>query len=196
MKKGTFKKANGSLILVLGIMLFLFVFETVFLCIVRSSRAKIMRVKNRHTAKSLARVGLDYTVSMIEQEKWSPNHITPSPGKVAGDLVKIGEEVCLRESFSSPVLAKPGGIFEASLYSHEGKFFRVECRGIMGHSKFKLTKEFPENSPVIEFEEIRVIEIIPEPATEETETPEIKQTTSPAKPASPGEIPAPLPSVY
>jgi len=221
MKKKSFKKAKGTLILVLGIMLFLFIVETVFLCIVRNSREKIVGVKNRHTAKSLARVGLDYTLSMLEQGKWTPNHITPSPGKVTGDLVKVGDKVCLRESFSSAVLARPGGIFEAGLYSHEGKFFRVECTGIMGHSKFRLTREFPENSPAIEFEEIRVIEIIPESTEtpEETETPMETETpgipaespspggetlpepmptvTEPViSPATPGEVPAPLPSVY
>ena len=140
-------KRKGIMVFILCLMAFLFTFELIVFSMIKISRERIMGQKNRLTAESLARAGMQYAENMISQKKWKPNYIVPCPGKISGDLQQLKGGFVLRETFDSPVMANPGGIFRLSLMSHEGRFYRVTSTGMMGRQTFQIYREFPDSFP-------------------------------------------------
>lgn len=140
-------RRKGILVFILCLMAFLFTFELIVFSMIKFSRERIMGQKNRLTAESLARVGMQYADKMISEKRWKPNYIVPCPGKVSGDLREVNGSVYLRETFDSPALANPGGIFRISLMSHEGRFYRITSTGMMGRQTFEINREFPDSFP-------------------------------------------------
>ncbi len=140
-------KRKGILVFILCLMAFLFTFEVLVFSMIKMSKERIMGQKNRLTAESLARVGMQYAEKMIADKRWKPNYIVPCPGKVSGDLQQVDGSVCLRETFDSPVIANPGGIFRISVMSYEGRFYRITSTGMMGRQRYEINREFPDRFP-------------------------------------------------
>lgn len=174
------RNKKGMLVFVFGVLLFLAVLEFLFVAMARTSRERIMRAKNRHIAEDLARAGLNYAELMIDRKKWNPNAIEPCPGKFTSELVRIDGRICLKEIVQSPVLVEPGGIFEISLYSYAGNFFRIKSVGFMGHSRHEMTKEIFGGFST---EEIEIEK------SEPTESP--NETDEPSEIETPSESPSP-----
>ncbi|MCE1246148.1 MAG: hypothetical protein LWY06_05850 [Firmicutes bacterium] len=146
------KNIKGILIFALGFALFLFGFEIVFGIMAKNARERIQTVKNGHVAQSLSKAGMDYARMMIKSGKWKSGGISAESGKLSGDLIKENDRVCLRETFTSPDLANPGGCFEITLWSYSGHFYRIKSVGMMGHSRVEnqevISEYFPE-APII-----------------------------------------------